>query len=456
MNLDQSFFKNVLDLSYDEIFVCDGKGVTLYCNDTFEKNYGITKSEILGQKTSYLVNNGYSTNTPIPEVIATKKTVTKPQRTATGKLLIVTATPHFDSKGDIDFIVENCRDITELETIKEQLSETELELARMKYEITKNPDPSVAAFETFSSSTMRQLTTMIRKVAPTDVTVLIQGESGTGKTFIANTLHENSSRKNQPFISINCSNIPDNLFESEFFGYESGAFTGATNKGKTGLIELANGGTLFLDEIGEIPLQLQGKLLQLIQEKKFTPVGGIKEKHINIRIIAATNQPLEQRIKENRFREDLFYRLNVVSLTMPALRQRQEDIESLATFFLQKYVQEYKSKHYFSAQVLEILKKYHWPGNIRELENLIQHIVVMASEEEITRLDLPTKIVIESEEQPSEAYSMDFDQLMSDYEHSLLEESLRHNKSSYQVANHLNISQSKASRLLRKHRLNTK
>lgn len=456
MKLDQSFFKNVLDLSYDEIFVCDGKGVTLYCNDTFEKNYGITKAEILGQKTSYLVDNGYSTNTPIPEVIATKKTVTKPQRTATGKLLIVTATPHFNQNNEIDFIVENCRDITELETIKEQLSETELELARMKYEITKNPDHSVATFEHFSSSTMRQLATMIKKVAPTDVTVLIQGESGTGKTFIANTLHENSSRKNQPFISINCSNIPDNLFESEFFGYESGAFTGATNKGKTGLIELANGGTLFLDEIGEIPLQLQGKLLQLIQEKKFTPVGGIKEKHINIRIIAATNQPLEQRIKEKRFREDLFYRLNVVSLTMPALRQRQEDIESLAQFFLEKYVREYKTNHYFSTQVLEILKKYHWPGNIRELENLIQNIVVMASGEEITRLDLPTKIVIESEEQPSEAYSMDFDQLMSDYERSLLEESLRHNKSSYQIANHLNISQTKASRLLRKHRLNTK
>ena len=303
---------------------------------------------------------------------------------------------------------------------------------------------------------MQEIGTMVQKVAPTDVTVLIQGESGTGKTFIANTIHKNSRRKDQPFISINCSNIPDNLFESEFFGYESGAFTGATNKGKIGLIELANGGTLFLDEIGEIPLQLQGKLLQLIQEKRFTPVGGIKEKHIDIRIIAATNQPLEQRIKEHKFREDLFYRLNVVSLTMPTLRQRQEDIESLATFFLEKYVKEYKKKHYFSSQVLEILKKYHWPGNIRELENLIQHIVVMASNEEITRIDLPTKVVIESEDRPAVAESIDFDQSIAKYEKSLLEESLRYNKSSYQVANYLNISQTKASRLLRKHRLTTK
>jgi len=203
-------------------------------------------------------------------------------------------------------------------------------------------------------------------------------------------------------------------------------------------------------------LQTRGKLLQLIQEKRFTPVGGIKEKHIDIRIIAATNQPLEQRIKEHKFREDLFYRLNVVSLTMPTLRQRQEDIESLATFFLEKYVKEYKKKHYFSSQVLEILKKYHWPGNIRELENLIQHIVVMASNEEITRIDLPTKVVIESEDRPAVAESIDFDQSIAKYEKSLLEESLRYNKSSYQVANYLNISQTKASRLLRKHRLTTK
>jgi PAS domain S-box-containing protein len=456
MKLDKTFFKNVLDLSYDEIFVCDGNGVTLYCNEIFEKNYGITREEILGHKTTYLVENGYSTHTPIPEVIATKKTVTKPQRTITGKLLIVTATPHFDENGNIDFIVENCRDITELEKIKEQLSETELELARMKYKVTTKTNHTSQPFKAFNSESMQEIGTMVQKVAPTDVTVLIQGESGTGKTFIANTIHKNSRRKDQPFISINCSNIPDNLFESEFFGYESGAFTGATNKGKIGLIELANGGTLFLDEIGEIPLQLQGKLLQLIQEKRFTPVGGIKEKHIDIRIIAATNQPLEQRIKENKFREDLFYRLNVVSLTMPTLRQRQEDIESLATFFLEKYVKEYKKKHYFSSQVLEILKKYHWPGNIRELENLIQHIVVMASNEEITRIDLPTKVVIESEDRPAVAESIDFDQSIAKYEKSLLEESLRYNKSSYQVASYLNISQTKASRLLRKHRLTTK
>ncbi|MBN2898032.1 MAG: sigma 54-interacting transcriptional regulator [Clostridia bacterium] len=456
MKLDRDFFKNVLDLSYDEIFVCDGTGTTLYCNERFEKNYGITRDEMLGQKTTYLVENGYSTHTPIPEVIATKKTVTRPQRTATGKLLIVTARPHFDEHGNIDYIVENCRDITELEAVKEELNEKELELARIKYKIKKDLDENSQGFQSFTSPSMVEVATIVKKVAPTDVTVLIQGESGTGKTFIANSIHRNSARKDQPFISINCSTIPETLFESEFFGYTSGAFTGATTKGKTGLIELANGGTLFLDEIGEIPLQLQGKLLQVIQEKKFTPVGSTKETHIDIRIIAATNQPLEQRIRENKFREDLFYRLNVVSLTMPALRQRQEDIESLATFFLKKYATQYKKEHYFSSQVMDILIKYHWPGNIRELENLIQHIVVMSSNEEISRLDLPTKLIIESDEQLIPSVSMDFEHLMETYERSLLEESMRHYKSSYKIAQHMNISQTKASRLLRKHRLTSK
>lgn len=455
MKLTASFYKKVLEHSHDEIYVCDGKGITLYCNKTFELNYGIKREEMIGKKASYLVEEGYSNYTPINEVIATKKAVTAPQQTATGKLLIITATPYFDVKGEIEFIVENCRDITELEAVKEQLSKRELELARMKYELKKKNDLNSSLLYDFVSPTMRQVTTMIQKVAPTDVTVLIQGESGTGKTHIARFLHKASKRKNGPFININCSSIPDNLFESELFGYVSGAFTGATTKGKTGLIELANGGTLFLDEIGEIPLQLQGKLLQVIQERKFTPVGGIKERNIDIRIITATNQPLEKRIKEQTFREDLFYRLNVVSLTMPALRQRKEDIELLANHFLKTYSDRYKTYHYFSAQVMTYLKQYHWPGNIRELENLIQHLVVMASSEEITTMELPPKIIIESEDQPSSKGAIDFDILVDQYERSLLEESLRFHNSSYQVARHLNISQSKASRLLRKYNLNT-
>lgn len=451
---DLSFFKEVVEQSHDEIYVCDHNGITLYCNKIFEHNYGITREEMIGKEASYLVDNGYSNHTPVPEVIATKKTVTSPQRTATGKLLIVTATPHFDRNGNIDYIIENCRDITELEMVKEQLTEKELELARVKHELDTNQS-SVNSLKKFNSESMKEITTMIQKVAPTDVTVLIQGESGTGKTYVASTIHDSSQRRNGPFIRINCSSIPDSLFESELFGYASGAFTGATNKGKVGLIELANGGTLFLDEIGEIPLQLQGKLLQVLQEHKFTPVGGVKEKKINIRIITATNQPLEQRIKEQTFREDLFYRLNVVSITMPGLRHRKTDIETLALFFLKFYSRHYNINRYFTPQIMKVLIDYEWPGNIRELENLIQHLVIMASREEITLTDLPVKIYSKNRDSHNIMMQMDFNLLTDQYERSLLEDSLRLNKSSYKVASHLNISQTKASRLLRKHHLNT-
>ncbi len=456
MELNADFFKKVLEHSHDEIYVCDGTGIALYCNKRFEINYGIKREDMIGKQTSYLVEQGYSNNTPVPDVIAMKKVVTSLQQTAIGKFLMVTATPYFDENGDIEFIIENCRDITELEMLKGELTEQKLELARMAHELQKKPLQKGALLQDFSSPAMTQVEAMIKKVAPTDVTVLIQGESGTGKTYIANAIHKESKRSSRPFISINCSSIPDSLFESEFFGYTSGAFTGAKSKGKTGLIELANGGTLFLDEVGEIPLQLQGKLLHVIQEKKFTPVGGIKEKNIDIRIIAATNQPLEKRIKEQSFREDLFYRLNVVSLTMPALRQRKEDITILTAHFLNKYSDQYKRQHFLSPQVLNYFANYTWPGNIRELENLIQHLVVMASNEEISLIDLPTKMVIESDELPSSADAIDFNHLMEQYERSLLEESLRFHKSSYKVASHLNISQTKASRLLRKHHLNSK
>lgn len=322
----------------------------------------------------------------------------------------------------------------------------------MKYELQKR-QANKSHSSIYKSPEMSLINNMINKVSPTDVTILIQGESGSGKSFIAQTIHKESRRKDGPFIQINCSSIPDSLFESELFGYVSGAFTGATSGGKTGLIELANGGTLFLDEIGEIPLQLQGKLLQMIQEKTFTPVGGIKGKNVDIRIITATNQPLEKRIQDGSFREDLFYRLNVVSLTMPSLRQRKEDIIPMAHFFLEKYTKEYKVAHYFSSQVLSYLEQYQWPGNIRELENLIQHLVVMASHEEISLLDLPSKMIVHSEETPSQIDAVDFDSLMDQYERSLLEESLRIYKSSYKIAKHLNISQTKASRLIRKHNL---
>lgn len=225
---------------------------------------------------------------------------------------------------------------------------------------------------------MRQVYKDIGRVADSNVTVLIQGESGTGKELVARAIHYNSSRRNKPFIKINCANLPDSLLESELFGYEKGAFTGA-NSYKVGKFELAHEGTVFFDEIGEISLSTQAKLLRAIQEKEFDRVGGTRTIKVDVRIVAATNRKLKQSVLEGEFREDLFFRLNVVNIEIPPLRERKEDILPLLAYFLAKYNKEFnKAVKGFSNETIELLKNYDWPGNVRELENLIERSIVMA------------------------------------------------------------------------------
>src|SRR4051794_40937185 len=223
------------------------------------------------------------------------------------------------------------------------------------------------------SSEMKRIFSVIDKLSRVDTAVLIRGESGTGKELVAQALHYNSPRKDNRFVTINCSAIPDTLIESEFFGHEKGAFTGADSR-KIGKFQYADGGTLFLDEIGDISPGMQVKLLRALQEKRFTPVGSNREVEVNVRIIAATNRNLEEMIKKGEFREDLFYRLNVLPIYLPPLRERKDDIESLAMYFVEKFNQTHrKNIKAINAAAMQLLKGYNWPGNIRELENVIEH-----------------------------------------------------------------------------------
>jgi len=238
------------------------------------------------------------------------------------------------------------------------------------------------------SARMRDVFATIRKVAPTDASVLIIGESGTGKELAARAIHQRSARAHGPFVAINCGAIPDTLLESELFGHEKGAFTGAHMQRK-GRIETAQGGTLFLDEVGELPLPLQVKLLRFLQERTIERVGGRETIPVDVRVIAATNVDLQKAIAEGRFREDLYYRLAVLVLSLPPLRKRQGDIELLATTFLQRYVEEYKKKlSGFTQQALRALETYAWPGNIRELENRLKRAVIIAEGAKVTAKDL--------------------------------------------------------------------
>jgi transcriptional regulator with GAF, ATPase, and Fis domain len=236
---------------------------------------------------------------------------------------------------------------------------------------------------------MQEIYRLIAKVAPTPSTVLITGESGTGKELVARAIHYHSQRKDRQFIPVDCAVLSENLLESELFGHVKGSFTGAIVT-KPGLFQVADGGSLFLDEIGNISLAMQSKLLRVIQEREFTPVGGTKLKKVDIRLIAATNRDLQEKIKEGTFREDLFYRLNIVPIQLPPLRERQEDIPFLAQHFLIKYCQEMaKNPKRISPAVMEMFLRYSWPGNIRELENIIERAVIMSDEEEILPRHFP-------------------------------------------------------------------
>ncbi len=240
---------------------------------------------------------------------------------------------------------------------------------------------------------MLKLFKMIERVAPANSTILIQGESGTGKELIAKAIHHVSPRKDQPLIPVNCGAIPEDLLESELFGHERGAFTGAAQK-RIGRFELANGGTLFLDEIGDMSPKLQVKMLRVLQEKVVEPVGGIKPVKVDVRVIAATHKDLEKEVAENRFREDLFYRLNVVPLYVPPLRERCGDINLLINYFLDRSIKIHdRAKLHVSREIHKILQEYAWPGNVRELENLIERLTIL-SEEEVHIDDLPPKITL--------------------------------------------------------------
>lgn len=445
MQYTKDFFERIVESSHDEIFVCDKDGYMIYCNKAFESNYGIDREDMIGKTAMFLNEAGYSNQTPIPSVVKHKKKVSMEQKTITGKTLILTATPVFDENGDIEFIVENSRDISELNSIKEKIKLYENTISSF------NKSQSLIYNDTtIKGSSMKSILEIAKNVAKTNVNVLLLGESGCGKTTLAKHIHLNSKRAGKPFITINCSTISPNLLESELFGYEGGAFTGANSKGKIGLVELANEGTLFLDEIGDIPKELQSKFLQLIQDKTFTSVGGVKTKKVDIRFISATNVDLINSINQKKFREDLYYRINVVELKIPPLRDRKEDLLELIFHFFKKYSNIFNLDKSMSTEVINVLLNYNYPGNMRELENIIQNILVTSSSDYIELHNLP-KSVLHHVDFVKDEENNSLDNLMENYEKLLICKYYKNNPSSYKLAKALNISQSKASRLIRKY-----
>src|SRR5699024_500337 len=309
------------------------------------------------------------------------------------RLLNVVSTPIFDEKNNITRIVNASRDITEIHELEEEIKKMKMLIKGYQKQLaTHNIDP-IKNKIIYCSTYMQELIPMLNQVATVDSTVLITGESGVGKEVVANYIHKNSYREAKPFIKINCAAIPDDLLESELFGYEAGAFTGASKDGKAGLFELANNGTLFLDEIGDMSLTLQTKLLRFLQDSEIRRVGGAKSQKINVRIIAATNQNLQQQIEKGLFRKDLFYRLNVVPINIIPLRKRKADIAPLVYHFLNVKTSTLNLSKTFSDDVFNVLENYDWPGNVRELENVVERLIVTSRSNNVCISNIPQYIL---------------------------------------------------------------
>ncbi|MGE5587490.1 MAG: sigma 54-interacting transcriptional regulator [Clostridia bacterium] len=310
--------------------------------------------------------------------------------------------------------------------------------------------PAVIAY----SVEMGRVLQLAAKVAPVNTTVLLLGESGVGKEVVARFIHSTGPRRRGPFVNINCGAIPATLLESELFGYESGAFTGARREGKPGMVEAASGGTLFLDEISELPPDLQVKLLQLIQERKLVRVGGVKPLGVDIRIIAATNRDLAAMVGRGEFRADLFYRLNVVPITIPPLRERPDDVIPLIYHFLNRYNEAHGYEKTINEQAREILTRYSWPGNVRELENLIERLVVTVEGDEIGAADLPQHVFEEGGARPPRVVVggiMPLRQATEEVERQIIERALSEERSTYSMAKLLGVNQSTVVRKIKKY-----
>lgn len=384
--------EEILEGSFDGILVTDAEGKVLYVNSSYERVTEIRKKDLEGKYMKDLMNPVWMPNSVAYVVAEQKQPVSKRQIVKSGRHIIVTGRPVFNKKGDIKKIVINARDITEIYELTEELQQSK-EMGKQYLEsfsdYTASDEKDGKNTILAVSKEMQDVLTLAEKVANFHATVLILGESGVGKEEMAKFIHGNSLRSDAPFITLNCGAIPANLLESELFGYEKGAFTGAMQSGKEGLLEAADGGTVFLDEIGETPLDFQVKLLRFLENKEVRRVGSLETRHVDVRIIAATNRDLAAMVEEGTFREDLYYRLNVVQIEVPALRKRIDDIIPLASLFLHKYNEMYNQQKLLTYEVMEELKKYPWVGNVRQLKNVIENMVIVSNNDYLQTEDLP-------------------------------------------------------------------
>lgn len=445
----------ILSTIYDEILVVNAKGELLrYGENIIEDFWQVDVKTLIGKNILDFEDQGLFTPSVIRLVMEKRKKVSVVQETRTGRKILAVGNPVFNEKGALDRIIIASRDITETTRLKTELKEMKEISARYKKELDqfKNKDRFLKKM-IYCSPKMEKIMHQVKKIAEFSSTVLLSGESGVGKEVIAQAIHQFGKRSEKPFLKLNCGAIPETLLESELFGYVKGAFTGAEKNGKEGYFKQADGGILFLDEIGELPVHLQVKLLRVLQEQEVIPIGSTTPIKIDVQIIAATNQNLAKMVEEGRFREDLYYRLNVIPIRIPPLRERPEDISLLAFHFLQQLNEKYGRKFYLTPDAINVLECYPWPGNVRELQNIIERLVVTADHAAIDGGFVSQFLTFGSERKkmkPVVTRIMPLQEAMESVEEQLILLAMNQYKTTTKAAKALGISQSSVSRKYQK------
>ena len=439
------------------IYVTRADGVSMFINSRYEQITGIRREEAVGQTIFTLHSQGMYMPLVTPVILRINKEYTVLQAFAGGRYGIISGTPIYDAGGKPYCVLICVNQIEEkaINVINGQLNpeiRRKVQKADLQY-VQESPVDIIA-----ESTAVRQVLQDSIRVAAYDVPVLLLGESGTGKEIFASIIHSSGARRFEPYVTLNCSAISTNLLEAELFGYEPGAFTGASAKGKQGFFEVATKGTIFLDEIGDMPLESQAKLLRVLQNGEFYKVGGIEPIKTNARIIAATNRNLKEMAETGTFRRDLYYRLNVIPITMPALRDRKEDIAPLLLHFLYVFNQTYGTNKRFSADLIQLLIDYEWPGNVRELKNLVKRLIIMCVDDEITpdhfyRIWSQELAQDHREEAPEEGVVVNglppLTRAVAGVERTLVERALEKGGSTRRAAELLGVSQSTVMRKIR-------
>jgi len=448
----QQWIYQVLESMSDGVWICDATPSLLWINKACEELNGIKRDQVCNKSVQELLGMGNFDTDVTHSVLESKESCAIIQKVQSGRTLLVSGVPIFDEQGEICLVVGTERDLTELNLLREQLDASSKITERFQSALTamsieKYGSENLIAF----SEPMNRLLETCTRVAGFDTTLLLTGESGTGKSMIAGFIHKTSARSDKPLMSLNCGAIPGSLVEAELFGYADGAFTGSQKGGKPGLFEAADGGTLFLDEVDSFSLELQVKLLTFLDTQSFIRVGGTKVKQVDVRLIVATNQNLQEKVEAGEFRADLFYRLNVLPLNLPPLRDRTEDIPLLIKHILGKLSTRYKQQRKATPDLIDALERYRFPGNVRELENILERSFVLSHSDAIGLGELPPEFKESILPQRQNDDALPYKLAMQKLERQYLEQARDQCRSQQEMASFLNVSQPTVARLLKKH-----